>query len=247
MLSDLLSDAWTFFAKHFTVIASTVLVISVPLHLIQSLFVDYRGTDIVANDSGLWQATGWDFFGPSGALILAIGGLVGIVIPLSVARLTERLHHGEMTTWQTALRLGFQKWGSGFLTLLLMGVLLTALFILLIIPGLIFAVWWIFTIIIVALTDKRLFDAMNYSRELVRGRWWKLFGYALVMALISMVVLWAVGWVFGIFGSNYVADVAGNIISDIVGAFFIVAGVMLFRNLERVTHAQSKNNVQQPS
>lgn len=235
VLSGLLSDAWAFFQKHFKLVALTVLALSVPLHVLQSLFVDYRGSDILIENPNGWESVGWSFISPAAWVAMVIGSLIGIIIPLSVARLTDALQHGETIDFRVALSRGFQKWGAGLVTMLVMGVLLALLFFALIIPGIIFAVYWMFVVIVVALTDKTLLTALSYSRALVRGRWWKLFGYALVMALISWVVLWVVGFVLGLFGSNYISDVIGNIAGDLVGAFYVVAGVFLFRNLQRIT------------
>ncbi len=232
-LGDLISDTWELFQRHFSVIALTVLVISVPLHLIQSAFVDYNvgGKPLPLSELGL--------FGPSAWLLAALAGLVGVVIPLAVARLVDRLRQGQDTDFQTALKLGFQKWGVGLITMMLLGILLVLLFLLLIIPGVIFGVFWIFAVIVVALTDKQFFEALRYSQTLVRGRWWKLFGYVLLMAIISGLVLWVIGLVFGLFGNGYVTNVLNNIASDLVSSFFIVAGVLLFRNLQHVVGKQT--------
>jgi uncharacterized membrane protein len=66
------------------------------------------------------------------------------------------------------------------LTQLLTALAILGLTLLLVVPGIIFAVYWAFTQQIATLTDKSGRDAMKYSKELVKGRWWKVVGYSLL-------------------------------------------------------------------
>ncbi len=66
-------------------------------------------------------------------------------------------------------------------------------FILLIIPGLIFFIWYGFSQIAAVLDNKRGLEALNFSRELVQGRFfqtaWKFLGGITIIFLIYSVVL----------------------------------------------------------
>lgn len=81
-----------------------------------------------------------------------------------------------------------------FLTALLKGIFTIGLFILLIIPGIIYSVYWLFNQFINVYDGVFYRNSLNQSESLIKGRWWKTVG--------NLIVLW-LGAVlfFGIFGS----------------------------------------------
>jgi len=55
---------------------------------------------------------------------------------------------------------------------------------LLVIPGIIFMVWFIFAGHAVAIDGKKAMDAMKFSKKILNGNWWAVFGRFLVIAII---------------------------------------------------------------
>ncbi len=70
---------------------------------------------------------------------------------------------------------------------ILLGLIIVAGFILLIIPGIIFALMFMFTTFIVIDRERGPIEAMKDSRSMTRGYKWQLLGLALVLMLINMV------------------------------------------------------------
>ena len=68
-------------------------------------------------------------------------------------------------------------------------IFLFGLFLLFIIPGIIFSIYWIFGIYVLLDEKKGILKSLKRSREIVRGRWWRVFGYLLLVILILMVIL----------------------------------------------------------
>lgn len=60
------------------------------------------------------------------------------------------------------------------------------LLLLLIIPGIIFGIYWVFGAYILFDQKTTIRKALKNSRYLVRGRWWRVFGYSLLMMLIYL-------------------------------------------------------------
>jgi hypothetical protein len=56
--------------------------------------------------------------------------------------------------------------------------------VLLIVPGIIFAVWYAFTLLAVALDEKRGMAALRASKVLVEGRWWSILWRLVVPAVV---------------------------------------------------------------
>ena len=61
---------------------------------------------------------------------------------------------------------------------------LLGLFILLIIPGIIFMIYWIFSGFVLMKEKTGIIDSMKRSKAIVKGNWWKVFGFFLLFCLI---------------------------------------------------------------
>jgi hypothetical protein len=67
-------------------------------------------------------------------------------------------------------------------------VFLLPLFLLLIVPGIIFAVFWSFGAVVLIAENKKAREALKRSHELVRGKWWTVLGYTILLGLISAAI-----------------------------------------------------------
>jgi len=72
---------------------------------------------------------------------------------------------------------------------------LFGLFLLFIVPGIIFMIFWILAPYILIHENKRIMDSLKTSKELVEGRWWRLFGYFLFLMVIIIVVSVLTGFI----------------------------------------------------
>jgi hypothetical protein len=99
--------------------------------------------------------------------------------------------------------------------ILLMSFLLILLFILFIIPGIIFLVYWIFAVYILINENCGIGESLRRSKELVKGRWWTVFGYGFLIAIISSIASIILGFV------PFVGFIASSVIvSPFVVIFF---------------------------
>ena len=67
-------------------------------------------------------------------------------------------------------------------------IFLVGLFLLLIIPGIIFLIYWTFGIYVLYDEKKGILESLKRSREIVRGNWWKVFGYFILLFLIGTII-----------------------------------------------------------
>lgn len=74
------------------------------------------------------------------------------------------------------------------------GIFLIGLLILLIIPGIIFAIYWIFAVYIYFMENKGILASLKESRRLVRGKWWRTLGFLILIGII----FWLINFVFSI-------------------------------------------------
>lgn len=68
------------------------------------------------------------------------------------------------------------------------GLALFGLYLLLIIPGIIFSVYWMFSPYILINEKKGIINSMRESKKLVDGKWWTIFSYTLLIFLIIIAV-----------------------------------------------------------
>jgi uncharacterized membrane protein len=81
---------------------------------------------------------------------------------------------------------GFDRFGQAFAAGLVMGILTAIGFLCLIVPGIILAIMWMFTNLVIAETDQDFWTAMQTSANLTKGYRWQLFGLLLACFLVGL-------------------------------------------------------------
>ncbi len=75
------------------------------------------------------------------------------------------------------------------LTSILQGILLVPLFIAVIIPGIIFLIYWNFYIFIILDQKVSGFKALSESKKMIKGNWWKIFAIVVISSLLIALVI----------------------------------------------------------
>lgn len=126
---------------------------------------------------------------------------------------------------------------------ILVGLVTMVGFILLIIPGILFAVWFSFTYYMVLLEEKRGTDAMKASRELVRGHWWGVFGRFLFITLVAIVAGGVVGGFLGAAVATF-SEIAGVIVASAIQFVLVPVsvayGYLMYKDLSTLPAAEEK-------
>lgn len=113
---------------------------------------------------------------------------------------------------------------------------------LLIIPGIIFSVWFAFVLYCVVFEEKKGVEALKASKALVDGRWWSvLWGLllpGLVFAILTMIAQWIVTIPFAFMGTNSLASIIIlSIVTTVVSILFIplstAAPTILYAELKK--------------
>lgn len=92
---------------------------------------------------------------------------------------------GENKKFGEAIKNGWQKIPSLFIVSLLSILAVLAGILFFILPGIIFAIWFTFVDFAVVLDGKRGIQALSFSKNLVSGKWWGVFGRLLLLSLVS--------------------------------------------------------------
>ncbi len=101
-------------------------------------------------------------------------------------------------------------------------------YLLLFIPGLIFGVWYGFSLIFLFAENKKGKEALRASRELVRGYFWPIVWRLLVM----LALIWLVS--FGVSMIPFLGSVAGMALSLFVLPFMNIYTYLLYKDLKKL-------------
>ena len=139
-------------------------------------------------------------------LIFAVSIFISLWISVFLIELINKAYHKEKIDIKYLYSIAFQKIPSYLWVSFLSGLVIMLGFFLLIIPFIIFAVWFAFAPYINVLESKnnKSLAALKSSRELVRGRWGKTFWRLLLPPLFIYVIVLIViiGLTYAMTGGN---------------------------------------------
>jgi hypothetical protein len=90
---------------------------------------------------------------------------------------------GRPPTLPDTLRAVLPRWSVLVGTVILSALAILAGLVALVIPGLVMAIWFQFVGQVVILENGTYLDALRRCRDLVRGAWWRTFGYLIVIGI----------------------------------------------------------------
>jgi len=158
-------------------------------------------------------------------IIIAAALVFTLWTAMAAIRCVRNLATGQpAATWKENMSATSRLIWPFIYTSLLVGLVVLGGTVLLIIPGIIFSIWYCFTTYAVILDDKKGREAMRASKALVTGRWWsilwRLLAPGLFFALVTILVNFVLSYLCLLaFGNNASAmQVANGAVSGIVNA-----------------------------
>jgi hypothetical protein len=216
-IGEILSLAWQKYTDLFQTILVIILIIYIPINIILGF--------VPIDDS-------WEGILLYYRVIQLLEGFIGIIATMAIAFAVKQSLEGKRIEFGPALKKALFKWPYAFVTNLILGIFLLGLFLLLIVPGIIFYVFWMFTLYVVVLKDIHWKSALDYSRSIVKGRWWTVFGYSIVFGLISLGVALGLGIITIFVPETYFTTLVIDTVLDIMIAFFTVVYAVFFINFD---------------
>lgn len=156
-------------------------------------------------ESRIW---GWSYIS---IIFLWLG-----VIPVTFAYIYAT-EGGESVGFSEAFRRALKKFPQAIWLSIISFVIVFGMSFYLLIPGIIFGGWFIFAKYVLALENQGGMNALFYSREYVRGRWWTAVGYFLFPVLIVVAILIIPYVVFSVLKLSYLRDIVNIVVGFFVG------------------------------
>jgi len=140
----------------------------------------------------------------------------------------------EKTGIMESFRRGWPKMISFVWISFLAGIITTGGYILFIIPGIIFSVWFAFSVYVLVSEDLRGMNALFRSKQLVAGYWWKVLWRFFAIGIVLFVPIILVYAILAVGTSAAFADSVVRTISLLfVTPFTFVFGFLLYEDLKR--------------
>ncbi|MDR3562719.1 MAG: hypothetical protein P4N59_14965 [Negativicutes bacterium] len=207
---------WGIFSRHPILIVIASLLITVPPYF-KDLLIDKQNLTL--------SSIGW--------FILYF--VLYVLVSCALIQLLASIVHGETVKWSAIMSTVRTKSAAAAMTCSIAAVILLVAFLLVIIPGIIMGVFYLFALQAVILRDFRGMAALRYSKSLVEGHWWTVFGMLvlLTIARIAVEYIWGVLIVF-IFPDNLLLLVPTAILDAAFEGFSQVVLLLLFLRLESI-------------
>jgi len=117
---------------------------------------------------------------------------------------------------------------------ILTGFITTGGFMLLIIPGIIFSVWFAFSNFILISEDLKGTNALFRSRQWVSGNWWRVFWRHFVISIIAIIVYLGISFPFRVFLGEIGGDIASTIILLFLIPFSTLYSFLIYEDFKKL-------------
>lgn len=234
-LGEILSAAFDVYKANATNLLLIVAVVVVPLSFISALATHAIGTpkthtvEILGKPETIAYSRSFAAVVTAAIIAAAIAVIISAILQAAILRGATQATIGDPVDVQASYRWGLRRFGSVLLVAFLVGITVAIGFILLVIPGIIFLVFFSVSVPAMVVENRRGTKAMGRSWNLVSGHFWHALGVILVAAIISAIVAGIIG---SIGGSNwFLRWIFGAIGQIITAPFTALVSVLLYLDL----------------
>jgi hypothetical protein len=221
-LGKIIREGWRVYSSRVADILPVVLIVYAPFLALLAVMPEEALTESLGR-------TGFLFLQQS---LFVLFGFIALISNVGVAHIVEKTVLGGHVGWRDALRFGASRWGSAFVTNLLAGLILFGLTLLLIIPGIIWSVYynfWIYAIANRGLSGKK---ALDYSKNLVRGQWWRVCGIQITLFVLMGAVTLAANQLLALIPAGQIVHVLNSLLAFLAASVLAVMLNVWFLNID---------------
>lgn len=232
-VGEIFNESWNRFLESFYDIVKIILLFFSPI-IIASTFLSYQ-------EESYFQANDVLSFG---MFILFLVGILLAFFPMMIIAflVKDRIDGKPVEKIGTYFERALFKIFHLFITNILMAFGLFFLFLMFVIPAVIFAVYWSFAFLAIILKDKKYLSALDYSKEMVKGRWWKVFGYLVFFGIAGFIVEFVFMFPLAALSefltqsisseSGFVFAVIVSLFDVLISMFFFIISIVFFLNFD---------------
>jgi hypothetical protein len=219
-LGQVIAAGWRQYRRHFAGVLFITLVVYIPVNLALAL----------VSASPLGEGQGLQGFRLFSKLVQLSEFFVGVLATMAIAKLAESSLQGQPVTWRASLRHALARWPASLSANLLTVLIVAGLLLLLVVPGIIWSVYYVFVVYAVALRGLSGKKALDYSKSLVKGHWWEVFAYLFVIQLLGFLAGFLVAAPLAIAPDHLAIRVLSDTLVDVAYAMTICMITVYFLN-----------------
>lgn len=211
---EYIKEAWKiYFQKENFVFFSRIMAVLVIVSAIPSLLLNYFYSEEYLKNVDFLDTPMLVGF----VILIIILFIIGLWTQSTIYMAILRMRSPE----KDVFRLGYQNMGKLFLLTLILVLIVLGGLLLLIIPGFIFAVWFSFAPLLVLDKKMKFKEALNTSKSMIRGKFWKVLGRNFVFGLFTSLISFILT----------IVPYAGQIAVSFVAPLVMLPYYLLYRDL----------------
>lgn len=179
-------------------------------------------------------------------VLVILASLISIWFSIAFIRvIAAKYEHADAGTMKGQLDHAKHRIWPAILASIVVSLIVFGGILLLIIPGIIFSLWFAFVFYSVALDDHKPIESLHISKGLVKGRWWRvlwlLFVPGLVFGIAIAIAQWIVALPFGFMDESIMTITIASILTSLVALLFTplttAAPTILYMELKKTPAA----------
>ncbi|KNF10080.1 hypothetical protein CLPU_1c02450 [Gottschalkia purinilytica] len=226
-LKEIALNSWAIFKKQFKNIFIITMIVYLPLNI---LLYFLNGPDDLDSMKGFFHIS---------TLIQNAFSIIAIMSVAVIAEKTIKRNKLNRDDLKVSLLKSLKRWGSCFSTQILSVLIILGLSLLLVIPGIIWAFYYVFIIQTIVLKDLNLKEALNHSRSLVEENFWYVLGILLLSFIIMFVIIFPIGFLSAYLPSSIVIIIDTFI--DMLLLYVHTIITVVFLNLDYLKNADKSS------
>jgi hypothetical protein len=197
-ISYLFNESWKIFKKHFWLLIAVLFLFNfVPL-MIYNTYTIYQPFDETLIFNETTNTINWNilinYFLTELTIIIILTLITTFGVISIISLLLGKVKSNNLGD---ILNEGSKHYIKIILLTLLLILMLIPLYILLIIPGIIFSVYWMFSQYFVIDENEKITKSFGRSMNIVKNNWWAIVGRILLVGLITAGVIFSVSMILG--------------------------------------------------
>lgn len=231
-IRDLLRESWALYKNNFALFAKIIAWLLIPSVILSLLpyFVSSPVAFLAAN-----------------FMISLASWVLSVLITIAIILAMDAVLKKEPIKLKNIYNLSYSKTFSGIIISILVSLAVGFGTILLIIPGIIFSVWFSFSLYVLVLENKKGTEALSASRQLVKGKFWPIlwrwiapnFVYGVILLIIILIPIYIIDFAVGQPGASFTqyppwwSTIIANIIPVFAAPLFYALGFILYNSVKK--------------
>jgi len=242
-ISDILSVATNIFKQHWKLIIIFAAIFYIPTFISFGFYTQYIQFDkIMEGNMIVYMQT----FNPTDLFLgvpplywvaLIIISLIQFLPIIGISNIVNDCASNESPNLAKIIAITFQRALPFIFTYFLAIILISVASLFFIIPGIILMVYFSFWFSIVSIRNKSFLGALIHSYQVVKGRFWIVLGYSLLLVLM-VIGINLIFSIFSLISSNAIFQSVISIFSTLAATIVYVAQAVFFINFENTKMVQ---------